>query len=180
LNNLNISSSIVPPLLQRQNSAPTSQQQQPPPPPQQQQQTQNQFNDFFKPNNSASKPPTAAASSSSSGHPVDLQRKYSLPMNTIVSQPSTASAVPSSQPPSAIFSQPSAIQPPINIIRKQSAPTLSSTHHPLTIQPPAIITQSQSQFQAGQHGSPSRARDRNLFDKVPTNSDVIQLPFLKG
>jgi hypothetical protein len=184
LNNLNITSSIVPPLLQRQNSAPTSQQ--PPQSHQNQTQSQNQFNDFFKPNNVNKQPTTVAsggAAITSSPGPPDLQRKYSLPMSTIASQSSIAPAIPPTMSqPSSTFNkqhqQALLIQPPHHMMRKQSAPTISSTL--LSSQAPAIITQSQTQYQAVQHGSPSRARDRNLFDKVPTNLDVTQLPPLKG
>lgn len=55
--------------------------------------------------------------------------------------------------------------------RKQSAPTI----HPI-----AQASQ-QPQFQPQQpHASPSRARDRNQFDKIPPSQDVQQLPLLKG
>lgn len=145
LNNLNITSSI-PPILQRQNSAPT---------PQQQQQHVNQLNgDFYKPNNvhksvAQSNPPSHHPTPSTAG---EIHRKYSLPMNSMSSQPmvSTSSFNPL-------------------MMRKQSAPTI----HP--------IAQSQQQhFMQQPHGSPSRARDRNNFDKVPSNLDVQQLPPLKG
>ena len=58
--------------------------------------------------------------------------------------------------------------PPPNIVRKQSAPAIT---------PSQSVLQSQSQIQ---QGSPSRARDRNLFDKVCLSQDVTQLPLLKG
>lgn len=51
------------------------------------------------------------------------------------------------------------------MMRKQSAPTIQSM---------------EQQFQQQPHGSPSRARDRNSFDKAPSNQDVQQLPLLKG
>lgn len=57
------------------------------------------------------------------------------------------------------------------ILRKQSAPTI----HPMV-----STTQQQQHFLQQSHGSPSRARDRNNFDKVPSNQDVQQLPQLKG
>lgn len=60
-----------------------------------------------------------------------------------------------------------------NIVRKQSAPAIAPS--PITL----AQSQHQQQFQQA-HGSPSRARDRNLFDKVPSNQDVVQLPMLKG
>lgn len=148
LNNLNITSSIVPPLLQRQNSAPQSQQQQ------QQQQT-TQFNDIYKINNVNKHPITT-----SSGQP-DLQRKYSLPVNSLPMQPTTS--------PHNLAHQ---VHPPPNIVRKQSAPAIT---------PSQSVLQSQSHQQSQiQQGSPSRARDRNLFDKVSSNQDVTQLPLLKG
>lgn len=50
------------------------------------------------------------------------------------------------------------------LARKQSAPN---------IQPISAVKQLP-------HSSPSRARDRNNFDKVPTAQDVQQLPLLKG
>ncbi|KAG5682375.1 hypothetical protein PVAND_011731 [Polypedilum vanderplanki] len=165
LNNLNIASSIVPPLLQRQNSAPTTQQTQ-----------QNQSNDFFKPNNvnKLSSVNNVISVTTSSGQP-DLQRKYSLPMSTISSQ-STASTVSSTiSQSSSSQQQGSSVHLPFNIVRKQSAPTISSTIS--FIQTP--VTMTQSQLQVAQHSSPSRARDRNLFDKIPTNSDVTQLTLLK-
>lgn len=56
------------------------------------------------------------------------------------------------------------------LMRKQSAPTI----HPM------VSAQQQQQFVQQSHGSPSRARDRNTFDKVPCNQDVQQLPLLKG
>lgn len=150
LNNLNITSSI-PPILQRQNSAPIAQQHH-----QGQQQQQNQMNgDFYKPNNVHK---TVAQSVSTSQHnPMqttvgEIHRKYSLPMNTMPTQP----MVPTSS-----------YNPPM--MRKQSAPTI----HP-------IAPSQQQQFQQPPHGSPSRARDRNTFDKLPTAQDVQQLPLLKG
>lgn len=180
LNNLNITSSL-PPLLQRQNSAPVVQ-------PQQQQQ---QFNDFYKPNN-VNKPSTIT--SATGQQQPDLQRKYSLPMNsTAVSQQSFA--LPSQPSQSTNTTSSSYSQPMANIIRKQSAPTITS--FPITtssavaskVQQPSssAVTSVQQQFnnnfQQVVHGSPSRARDRNLFDKVPLNQDAliqIQLPLLKG
>ena len=153
LNNLNITSSIVPPLLQRQNSAPQTQQQQ-------QQAQQNQFNDMYKINN-VNKPPITTASS---GHQPELQRKYSLPVNSTPMHP----IIPSTSP----HSQPQQVQPPISIMRKQSAPAIT---------PSQSILHSQSQQQSQiQQGSPNRARDRNLFDKVSSSQDVVQLPPLKG
>jgi hypothetical protein len=134
LNNLNITSSI-PPLLQRQNSAPQ--------PPHQQQNGGN----FYKANNvqktvASSAPPSHQPIPSTAG---EIQRKYSLPMNTLSSQPIVS------------FTQ--------QMMRKQSAPSISSQ---------------QQQFQQQPHGSPSRARDRNQFDKTPTSQDVQQLKPLKG
>lgn len=148
LNNLNITSSI-PPILQRQNSAPAPQQQHHPSP------SQNQLNgDFYKPNNVNK---TVAQSTPASHHPTpstagEIHRKYSLPMNTMSTQPMA---------PQSSFPQ---------MMRKQSAPTI----HPIA------ATQQQQQFLQQSHGSPSRARDRNSFDKVPSNQDVQQLPLLKG
>lgn len=164
LNNLNITSSIVPPLLQRQNSAPTGQQQ----PQQQQQQTQqasqqNSFNDFYKINN-VNKP-----QNTTSGQP-DLQRKYSLPVNTTPTQ----SIVPTTSTQNITLqqhTQQQAVQLPKSILRKQSAPAITSSHS---------VIQSQQQQSQIQQGSPSRARDRNTFDKVPSSQDVVQLPLLKG
>ena len=150
MNNLNISSSI-PPILQRQNSAPTQQQQHHPSP------SQNQLNgDFYKPNNVNK---SVAQSNSSSHHPTpstagEIHRKYSLPMNTMPSQPMV---------PTSSFPQ---------LMRKQSAPTI----HPMV---PSQQHQ-QQQFMQQAQASPSRARDRNNFDKVPCNQDVQQLPLLKG
>lgn len=143
LNNLNIASSI-PPILQRQNSAPTQQQSQAP--------TQNQSNgDFFKLNKTVAQPvPSAQRPTPSTAG--EIHRKFSLPMNTLSSQPMVAT---------------SSYMPPM--MRKQSAPTI----HP-------IVSSSQQQFQQQPHSSPSRARDRNNFDKVPLIQDVQQLPFLKG
>lgn len=147
LNNLNITSSI-PPILQRQNSAPAPQQHHPSP-------SQNQLNgDFYKPNNVNK---TVAQSTPASHHPTpstagEIHRKYSLPMNTMSTQPMA---------PQSSFPQ---------MMRKQSAPTI----HPIA------ATQQQQQFLQQSHGSPSRARDRNSFDKVPSNQDVQQLPLLKG
>lgn len=182
LNNLNITSSL-PPLLQRQNSAPAVQ-------PQQQQQTQ--YNDFHKPNNVNRPPPITSASGQQQP---DLQRKYSLPMSTTsASQP----FVPQHQPPQSqsTITTSSSYNPPIlsNMVRKQSAPAITS--FPTTTaasqssasvqQPPSTSSQQQqfnNNFQQVVHGSPSRARDRNLFDKVPLNQDAliqIQLPLLKG
>lgn len=146
LNNLNNITSSIPPLLQRQNSAPA-----------QPQQPQNQPNgDLYKPNN-ANK---TVASSNPPHHPTpstagEIHRKFSLPMNTVPSQPLI----------------PTTSYNPL-MMRKQSAPNL----HPIT-------SAQQQQFQPPpqqQHGSPSRARDRNAFDKVPPNQDVQQLPLLKG
>jgi hypothetical protein len=141
LNNLNITSSI-PPILQRQNSAPTPQHQP----------NVSQNGDFYKPNNTIHK--TAAAPHPPASTAAELQRKFSLPMNTMPSQP----LIPASS-----------FNPPM--MRKQSAPTIQS------------MAPSQQQFVQQQmvpHGSPSRARDRNYFDKVPSSQDVQQLPLLKG
>jgi hypothetical protein len=135
LNNLNITSSI-PPILQRQNSAPT---------PQHPNVSQN--GDFYKPNNTIHK--TAAAPHPPASTAAELQRKFSLPMNTMSSQPLI---------PATSFNPP--------MMRKQSAPTIQSM--------------APSQQQMLPHGSPSRARDRNYFDKVPSSQDVQQLPLLKG
>jgi hypothetical protein len=76
------------------------------------------------------------------------------------------------------------------MIRKQSAPAITSFPATTAAQNPMNVQQSSStsaqfnnNFQQVVHGSPSRARDRNLFDKVPLNQDAliqIQLPFLKG
>ena len=55
------------------------------------------------------------------------------------------------------------------MMRKQSAPTIQS------MAPSQQFVQHQPP-----HGSPSRARDRNYFDKVPSSQDVQQLPLLKG
>lgn len=152
LNNLNSITSSIPPILQRQNSAPTVPQNHQP---------SNQLNgDFYKPNNIQK---TVAQSAPSAHQPTpstagEIHRKYSLPMNTMPSQP----MVPSS------YTQ-----------RKQSAPII----HPIaqSSQPPLFQPQQQLQHQLQPpHGSPSRARDRNQFDKVPTSQDVQQLPFLKG
>lgn len=143
LNNLNITSSI-PPILQRQNSAPTQQQQH---------QNVSQNGDFYKPNNIVQK--TVAPSNPTPSTASEIQRKYSLPMNTMPSQPLV---------PATSFNPP--------MMRKQSAPTIQS------------MAPSQQQFVQQQqmipHGSPSRARDRNYFDKVPSSQDVQQLPLLKG
>lgn len=182
LNNLNITSSI-PPLLQRQNSAPVSQ-----PPPQQQQQ---QFNDFHKPNN-VNKPPsiTSVSGQQQQQQQPDFQRKYSLPIN------STAPLQLQQPPPSssALTTTSSSSHAPqilSNIMaRKQSAPTLTSipatnSNIASAINIAKIQQQQQQQqqlnnFQQVVHGSPSRARDRNLFEKVPSSQDVMQLPLLKG
>ncbi|KAL7036701.1 hypothetical protein ACKWTF_008903 [Chironomus riparius] len=93
---------------------------------------------------------------SSSGQP-DLQRKYSLPVNSKPMHP----MIPT---PHNLAQQ---FHPPPNIVRKQSAPAIT---------PSQSVLQSQSQIQ---QGSPSRARDRNLFDKVCLSQDVTQLPLLK-
>jgi hypothetical protein len=141
LNNLNSITSSIPPILQRQNSAPTQQQQQ------QQQQPIN--GDFYKPNSNNNAAPKSQPTPSTAG---EIHRKYSLPMNTLATQPMI---------PATTFQQ--------QMMRKQSAPTIQS------------IAPSQQQFQQQQpHGSPSRARDRNQFDKIPPNQDVQQLPLLKG
>ncbi len=160
-------------MLQRQNSAPVVQ-------PQQQQPSQ--FNDFYKPNNVNKAPSTA--SSGGQQQPPEIQRKYSLP-NTAIQQQSSASTVkiPSSYNSSVLSN-----------IRKQSAPAITSFPAESTstittsIQQPLLLSTSSQQqlnnnFQQVAHGSPSRARDRNLFDKVPLNQDAliqIQLPLLKG
>jgi hypothetical protein len=146
LNNLNITSSI-PPILQRQNSAPTVQQHH---------QNVTQNGDFYKPNNVVHKT-VASAAPPSSHHPTpstagELQRKFSLPMNTMSSQPMI---------PASSFSQ--------QLMRKQSAPTIQS-----------MAPSQQQLMQQAPHGSPSRARDRNNFDKVPSSQDVQQLSLLKG
>lgn len=143
LNNLNITSSI-PPILQRQNSAPA---------PQHQHQQQN-GGDFYKPNNvhktvASSAPPSHQQPTPSTAG--EIHRKYSLPMNTLSSQPMVSTSS---------FSQ--------LLMRKQSAPSIQS------------MAPSQQQLQQQPHGSPSRARDRNQFDKIPTNQDVQQLTPLKG
>lgn len=154
LNNLNITSSI-PPILQRQNSAPSAQQNQQ----QQQQHQQNQLNgdNFYKPNN-INKPPVVQSTSN------EIQRKYSLPMSSTTAMPSITQATPSSALHQHQFQQ-------STILRKQSAPSMASTQVQFQFQDvqPAII-----------HGSPNRARDRNLFDKMPSSQDVQQLQLLKG
>lgn len=146
LNNLNITSSI-PPILQRQNSAPAQQQQQQ----HHQSSAQNQSNgDFYKLNKTVAQPMPASHRPTTAG---EIHRKFSLPMNTVPSQPLVATSI---------------YNPPM--MRKQSAPTI----HP-------IAPSSQQQFQQQPHASPSRARDRNNFgDKVPSTQDVQQLALLKG
>jgi hypothetical protein len=152
LNNLNNITSSIPPLLQRQNSAPT----------QPQQQQQNQLNgDLYKPNNAnkavaTSNPPSHHPTPSTAG---EIHRKYSLPMNTVPSQPLI----------------PTTSYNPL-MMRKQSAPNL----HPITSAQQQQFQQQQQQQQQPLHGSPSRARDRNTFDKIPSSQDVQQLPLLKG
>jgi hypothetical protein len=167
LNNLNnLTTSIVPPLLQRQNSAPTTQQQQ----------QQNQLNDLYKPNN-VNRP--SIANTSASGQQPELQRKYSLPMNTTVTQPTVLPNTSSSSLSNATYSQ--AAQPPSHIMRKQSAPAIvPSTMLGQAQHTQPISSQQQQQLQNQIHGSPNRARDRNLFDRLPLNQDVVQLPLLKG
>lgn len=143
LNNLNIASSI-PPILQRQNSAPAPQNTQTA--------TQNHTSgDFFKLGKTAAQemPSSHRPTSSTAG---EIHRKFSLPMNTMPSQPMVATSS---------YNAP--------VMRKQSAPTI----HP-------IAPSSQQQFQQQSHGSPSRARDRNNFDKVPSTQEVQQLSLLKG
>ena len=155
-------------MLQRQSSAPASQ---PPTHPQQQQQP---FNDFYKPNN-VNKPPTTSAS----GQQPDFQRKYSLPTNTTVPlqqqqqhQPTPSSASSSYAP---LLS---------SIIRKQSAPSLTPIptriSNVITVTTSTASVQQLNNFQQVAHGSPSRARDRNLFEKVASSIDVMQLAALKG
>lgn len=165
LNNLNIASSL-PPLLQRQNSAPSVQPQ--------------QINDFYKPNNVNKV--TSASSHQQQHHQPELQRKYSLPMNATAASQSFV-------PPHSSITTSSSYNPPhlTNMIRKQSAPTISSypatTSSGVQQQPSSTSQQFNNNFQQVVHGSPSRARDRNLFDKVPLNQDAliqIQLPLLKG
>lgn len=80
----------------------------------------------------------------------EIHRKYSLPMNSLSAQPMAPNSLLNHQ-----------------MIRKQSAPTIQS------------MAPSQ-QFQQPPQGSPSRARDRNNFDKLPSSQDVQQLPPLKG
>jgi hypothetical protein len=154
LNNLNNITSSIPPLLQRQNSAPSQ--------PQQHHSAQNQLNgDLYKPNNAnktvaSSNPPPPQQSAPPTA---EIHRKYSLPMNTVPSQPLI---------PTTSFN-------PL-MMRKQSAPNL----HPITSTQQQQFQQQQQQQQQTSHGSPSRARDRNAFDKIPPNQDVQQLPLLKG
>lgn len=150
-------------MLQRQNSVPVSQ------PPHQLQQKQQLNNDYYKPNNT-NKPPFTSASGQQ--QQPDFQRKYSLPTNTTapMQQLSTSSSL--SYAP--LLS---------NIIRKQSAPTLTQIptriSNVVTVTTAANVQQS-SNFQQVAQGSPSRARDRNLFEKVPSSIDVMQLAALKG
>lgn len=94
---------------------------------------------------------TAAPSHATPSTAGEIHRKYSLPMSTLSSQPMVSASS---------FSQ--------QMMRKQSAPSIQS------------MTSSQQHFQQQPHGSPSRARDRNNFDKAPSNQEVQQLPLLKG
>lgn len=155
-------------MLQRQSSAPVSQ-----PPHHHPQQQQQQFNDFYKPNN-VNKPPITSASGQQQQQQPDFQRKYSLP---------TSTTAPLQQPPHSSASSSSYAPLLSNIIRKQSAPTLTPIptriSNVVTLTTTANVQQSNN-FQQVAHGSPSRARDRNLFEKVPSSIDVMQLAALKG
>jgi hypothetical protein len=175
LNNLNNITSNIPPILQRQNSAPTTPQQQ---------QSSNSAVDFLRATSNnvirPSNPPQTTPN-------VDIQRKYSLPMNTLATN----------------SQQQQNISQPMNhqLIRKQSAPTIPSfaptqpppvpphqTIHPkipTTTTNSSITTSNQQPQQSLREqtmfqNSPSRARDRNQFDQVSLNQDVQQLPLLKG
>lgn len=143
LNNLNIASSI-PPILQRPSSASEQQQRL-------QSLPQGHANGDLQKQSLAQRnvaQPNQASYKSASSTASEIQRKYSLPMNTLSNQPMVSSSL--------------SFNP--SLIRKQSAPNI----HPI------------SSVKQQPHSSPSRARDRNNFDKVPTAQDVQQLSLLKG